>query len=1277
MESEPIDDEQQTQADQPKPRPIITKMVLENFKSYAGKKEIGPFHKCFSAVVGPNGSGKSNVIDAMLFVFGKRAKQMRQSKVSQLIHSSKEHPNLEMASVTVFFAFIVDGDGDEFEIVPGSEFTIKRTAQSDNKSNYYLDGKSSGYKEVTDRVKEIGIDLTTSRFLILQGEVEQISLMKPKAPTPHETGMLEYLEDIIGSNHYVEHIETAATEVDGLNEIRGEKLNRLKSVEKEKEALEGSKTEAEEFLRLEKELQAHEAVVLQKHRVEASMAVHDVQETKSTLEQQLQEQAKKKDEMHDEEKALAKRYKAVSKEYEATGEAMQDAKEKFAACERKDIKRREDLKHSKAKLKKLAAGKAKEEEKLKKSQAQIQTDTASIASKEAELEDAKKAHAHETSVLDSMFAGLQQETEPFRVKLEKHEAELEPLAKDVTNARSEYEVSDAELKLLTSRVEEGATKLESALAEKVEMESRIEMATSHLEKYKTDLVHAQKKLSKVSKNLEEVKSAEQTGTTKLKSQRAQLEEQRRNAHSQQSRSTLLAALMEAQSNGKLTGILGRLGDLGTIAPEYDVAITTACPQLNYIVAESAKAAQMAVALLKKNKLGVATFMMLDSINVNPRNMEPRETPEGVPRLFDLVQVRDEKVRPAFYKALQETLVASDLDQASRIGYSNKRRLRVVTLAGQMIESSGAMSGGGDRVKRGGMSAKEAMPADEIATLETDVESGSEEVARLRESQRTLIKEEKALQAQISDLEFELKRAEMEALEVQKQVKSIEKHIKQLQSQRNGPSKEDKDRQTELVGIVTTLKETLEEKEEAAAPLRETIAKLKDEMMAVGGNKVEKQRNKVSGLEGKVDEVNKELSKLQVQISSATKQVQTAEKALKTKTKELEDTTQAIASAEEEIKSIEDGAFEVLQAYKEAEKALAEKHKEVSAIEKEYEEKKTHLDTIRSSEVDLTNQLDDCKRVMKDNQKKVDQFTAQLRKLRKEVNEDEHSSPASDSAAATEEAAAEEEEAIEENVEASASEEVPEEPENNKNLVMEGLFKDLSDEQLSRLMMDDLQHEIAVVSETLQTMKPNMGAIEEYRRKERDYNDRMAELDTVTETRDTAKTKLESLRKQRLDEFMTGFAVISMKLKEMYQMITMGGDAELELVDSLDPFSEGIVFSVRPPKKSWKNITNLSGGEKTLSSLALVFALHHYKPTPLYVMDEIDAALDFKNVSIVANYVKDRTKNAQFIIISLRNNMFELANRLVGIYKTHDATKSITINPGNFVIGETAATMSSA
>jgi len=177
--------------------------------------------------------------------------------------------------------------------------------------------------------------------------------------------------------------------------------------------------------------------------------------------------------------------------------------------------------------------------------------------------------------------------------------------------------------------------------------------------------------------------------------------------------------------------------------------------------------------------------------------------------------------------------------------------------------------------------------------------------------------------------------------------------------------------------------------------------------------------------------------------------------------------------------------------------------------------------------------------------------------------------------------------------------------------------------------------------------------------------RISELNEVTDSRNEALMLFEDLRNKRCDMFLEGFRQITLKLKEMYQMITLGGDAELELVDSMDPFSEGIVFSVRPPKKSWKNISNLSGGEKTLSSLALVFALHHYKPTPLYVMDEIDAALDFKNVSIVANYIKERTQNAQFIIISLRNNMFELADRLVGIYKTHNCTKSITIDPKKF------------
>jgi DNA repair exonuclease SbcCD ATPase subunit len=181
-------------------------------------------------------------------------------------------------------------------------------------------------------------------------------------------------------------------------------------------------------------------------------------------------------------------------------------------------------------------------------------------------------------------------------------------------------------------------------------------------------------------------------------------------------------------------------------------------------------------------------------------------------------------------------------------------------------------------------------------------------------------------------------------------------------------------------------------------------------------------------------------------------------------------------------------------------------------------------------------------------------------------------------------------------------------------------------------------------------------------KKKKFMERLNELDEVTKKRDELTTNLSDISKQRLDEFMSGFTVIRTKLKEIYRTVTLEGDAELELVDSLDPFTEGIVLSVRPPKKSWKNISNLSGGEKTLSSLSFVFALHEYRATPIYVMDEIDAALDFKNVSIIAHYIKERTHNAQFIIISLRNNMFELADRLFGIYKVNNCTSATFICP---------------
>lgn len=184
------------------PRLIISEIVNHNFKSYAGVQRLGPFHKSFSSIVGPNGSGKSNVIDSMLFVFGYRANKLRSKKVSVLIHNSENHMTATSCCVQVHFQKIIDKDEEEFEVVHGSAFSVSRTAHKDNSSYYCIDGRKVQFKEVAKLLRKTGIDLDHNRFLILQGEVEQIAMMKAKAQTEHDEGMLEFLEDIIGSSRY-------------------------------------------------------------------------------------------------------------------------------------------------------------------------------------------------------------------------------------------------------------------------------------------------------------------------------------------------------------------------------------------------------------------------------------------------------------------------------------------------------------------------------------------------------------------------------------------------------------------------------------------------------------------------------------------------------------------------------------------------------------------------------------------------------------------------------------------------------------------------------------------------------------------------------------------------------------------------------------------------------------------------------------------------------------------------------------------------------------------
>ena len=1181
-------------------------------------------------------------------------------QVSELIHKSEAHMNLPSCKVSVHFVQIQDKDenGEEYEIVEGSEVEVSRAAFSDNTNKYYINGKGSNYKEVTDLLKQAGIDLDHNRFLILQGEVELISLMPPKARNENENGMLEYLEDIIGSNRLIEKIEESAKEVDVLNEERGQKVNKLKIVEKERANLGSAKEEAEEYMQQQRKLVIKKSVLYQLHLkdVGAELEVHTAK--KAQLEEKLAEEKEKVATITKEVESITAEYIKEKEGYEAMAGEMDRVKSEFAVFERKDIKFKEDIKHLKAKDKKVRETVVKEQDKADKARESIPKQEKAIAEAEATIAKMEKLIPDETKVLDKMYEATKGETDALRVKLEKAQEELVPWTKASNEAQSNCDLVKGEIELVMSK----ANKAKEALANAKQVLADADPKRKDKQKV---IKEKQAQLAKTKKQVEESKDDLHKYTEKetvlredVKKMRGQLEDSRSALQASKSTSNVLKVLMDAKKSGKVIGIHGRLGDLGSIDDKYDVAVTTACGALNNIVVENTAVAQYCCDLLRKTGAGVATFIMLDKQQhlMDKMNLGKGSFPSD--RLFDLVKPKDAKFLPAFYFALRDTLVAPNLDNAMKIAYGGKQRFRVVTLDGSVIDTSGTMSGGGNKVSRGGMSSKPAddvvgLSPKELEALEKKLAAASDELTSTRTKVQQLERAVEQGEAECQRLQGALSKLEMELDALAKEEAETRENLKVFEAEANANVPDDKK--------CKALMKQLEEAEAELARAREKSDKaeskckaLQEEILNAGGEKLRLQKKKVEGMKVALEEATSLVSKGKVVIKSAHKAVEKAQAAAEAAEEEIGAIAKELEQVRADHKAIEEAALSVMEAYKQLEEQLEEKKAGLTAMDKEFEKHKAVVTKARSAQVDVENELQDATKAFEDAQMRSGHWQQKLVLLREEYERDVKEM--GDLQISVEQDEAEDAAAGGEGDEAMA-----EGKESADEAARRKVFE-LSPEALARHTVKNIKYEITMLEETMQRMNPNMAAIAEWRRKDAEFKVKQEELDLATERRDKVRAAHDALRKQRLDEFMAGFSVISMRLKEMYQMITLGGDAELELVDSLDPFSEGIVFSVRPPKKSWKNISNLSGGEKTLSSLSLVFALHHYKPTPLYVMDEIDAALDFKNVSIVANYIKERTKNAQFIIISLRNNMFELADRLVGIYKTHHCTKSVTINP---------------
>ncbi|XP_037533454.1 structural maintenance of chromosomes protein 4 [Nematolebias whitei] len=1206
------------------PRLMITHLVNRNFKSYAGEQILGPFHKRFSCIIGPNGSGKSNVIDSMLFVFGYRAQKIRSKKLSVLIHSSDKHKDVQSCCVEVHFQKIIDKEGDDYEVIPNSKFYVSRTANKDNSSAYFISGKKATFKEVGALLRSHGIDLDHNRFLILQGEVEQIAMMKPKGQTEHDEGMLEFLEDIIGSCRLKEPIQVLSRRIELLNEQRGEKLNRVKLVEKEKNALEGEKNKAVKFLMLENDIFKHKSHLYQHNAHDLQKCVVEKEQEKQKILEETKELTEKTAKISQEMEKLDQERKNVEKKQNKIIKYIESHKQKFTQLDLQDVELHEKKKHCESKNGTLQKQLKKDQKKLEEVRSVPGSSEEAISEATARKEELEKQKAKEEEKLKEVMESLKEETSGLQQDKEKKEKELMELSKAVNETRSRMDLAQSELDIYLSRHKTALTQLNTAKQTLQTTSETLQERSAAIKDLQLTIPQKEQELKKDQMELEQLMKVDNETREIVRELRQKVDEAKSSLSSNRSRGKVLDALMQLKKSGRIPGIYGRLGDLGAIDEKYDVAISSCCGALDNIVVDTIDTAQKCVTFLKEQNIGVATFIGLDKMKVWEKNMASIRTPEDIPRLFDMVRVNDESVRPAFYFALRDTLVAKDMEQATRLAFQKDKRWRVVTLKGQIIEIAGTMTGGG-RVMKGRMG---SCISAEVSQVELDrMESKlNEKVSRLQSCQeRKLQLEENVqrLQPQLREMKNTLEKYTNSMSSLADQETHLKLQIKELEANVLAAAP-DKAKQKQMEKSLEAFKKDYESASSKARKVETEVNRLHNLIVDINSHKLKAQQDKLDKINKELDDCSSIITKAKVAIKTADRNLKKCEEGIARVQGDLEKGEKLLVKLNEQLKTLEEEAGEIIKACHEAEASLPDVQEQYRALTKEINALQQQEHALQEESLNVRLSIEKIDAFISKQNSKIKHWQDEAAKLSLHTIDGQ---PA-------------------EELQVLSAAEL--EGTSNPNIIA---------------------NKISALEVHCGQIKPNLGAIAEYKKKEELYLQRVAQLDEVTTERDRFKRAYEDLRKRRLTEFMTGFNIITNKLKENYQMLTLGGDAELELVDSLDPFSEGIMFSVRPPKKSWKKIFNLSGGEKTLSSLALVFALHHFKPTPLYFMDEIDAALDFKNVSIVASYIYEQTKNAQFIIISLRDHMFEKADRLIGIYKTHNTTKNVGINPKSIAFKE--------
>lgn len=1163
---------------------ILKSLEMQGFKSFPDKTVL-EFNSGITAVVGPNGSGKSNISDAVRWVLGEQStKNLRGAKMEDVVFMGT---SLRKAKGYAEVTLRFDNK-DRSLSKDTDEVSITRRYYRSGESEYLINGESSRLRDINELFMDTGLG-RDGYSIVGQGKIAE--MVSSKAGERREM-----LEEASGISHFRYRRNDANKRLAAAEE----NLLRLRDILTELEGrvgpLKTQSEKAQKFLVLAEE----------KKQLEIGTWLHTIDRTNDRLREQEHKIA-----------TAEAGHQAAARELEIIGEKIDKAVE--------------DTQNINVQIEDVRNASAKSEEQAAALDAQIRVEENSVQHNKDAIERLKKDKLSENETeqhLDARIAEAKKNAEASTAQCESLQAELATLStqqestlSDAARYSEEAVALSNEVSALSVTIADNRVTAETANSSVEEIRTRIAAIDAQLggrqDTYEAYKANAQKAQSALDNCLETIKSVQnaldgysmrfESRAKKADTIKANMEEKAREVHKMQDRIRLLQdleknmegyqgavkAVMREAGRGALRGIHGPLSQLISVKPKYSVAIETALgAAIQNIVTDNENDAKRGIQFLKESRAGRATFLPISAIRARALQESGLDDQYGfVSIASDLVSC-DRQYAEIIRAQLGRTVVAEDMDAAIAIAKRYNHRFRIVTLDGQIMNAGGSMTGG-SRTQNAGILSR----GNEIEKLKTALQAAETELRGMESDHKLFIEDLAAARADLEGAQGDLLRANEEKIRCEGELKLAREQLASV----SGTVRE----LAEEKETLSVRAETILENAAAARTALETLSKdlqAKEELL-------EKLTGDRAALAAEREALSQKAADLKLQIMALEKDAQ--------------------ASADE-VQHLENRKL----SHTDKQGAL---DSEIADYEQKNAQLLLNIENLRANAAQLRENTGDARQ-------KIDELIAARDAIVKEQND----------LRTLERAKSVERENL--SGELARLEE--------RKIAMRKEYDDLTaklyeEYQLTRreaAALEIIIEDYALAGKRLNELKGqiralgsvNVSAIEEYKEVSERYEFMSEQISDVERSRDELNKLINELTDKMAEQFREKFRRINTAFGETFSELFGGGRAELLLSDERNILESDIEIKVQPPGKNLKSIEPLSGGEKGLAAISLLFAILKVTPAPFCIFDEVEAALDDVNVSRYAQYLRRMTGNTQFIVITHRRGTMEEADVLYGV-----------------------------